>query len=154
MKQAMLILPVESLDSTLCGGCHVWAPSMEDRLSILVFAHVFGQCGRHCQCHCSRLGQLGWWCDTDLHDLRAVQSHGGIWHGGCHGLASVHDRSCGVFFLALCCCDEALVLGHSQCQALRCGCHWQDPEAVLVGLCGSPKRCSRACDDLSVFCWL
>ena len=28
----------------------------------------------------------------------------------------------------------------------------QDPEAVLVGLCGSPKRCSRACDDLSVFC--
>ena len=59
-----------------------------------------------------------------------------------------------LFFLALCCCDEALVLGHSQCQALRCGCHWQDPEAVLVGLCGSPKRCSRACDDLSVFCWL
>ena len=25
--------------------------------SVLVFAHVFAQCGRHCQCHCSRLGQ-------------------------------------------------------------------------------------------------
>ena len=27
-------------------------------------------------------GKLGRWCDTDLYDLRAVQSHGGIWHGG------------------------------------------------------------------------
>ena len=50
--------------------------------SVLVFAHVFAQCGRHCQCHCSRLGQLGRWCDTDLHDLCTVQSHGEFWHGG------------------------------------------------------------------------
>ena len=119
--------------------------------SVLVFAHVFAQCGRHCQCHCSRLGQLGWWCDTDLHDLRAVQSHGEFRHGGWHGLASVHDRPCGPF-PDLCCHHEALVLGHSQCQALRCGCDWQDPEAILVGLCGGPERCSRACDDFSVLC--
>ena len=57
-----------------------------------------------------------------------------------------------VLFLILCCHHEALVLGHSQCQALRCGCDWQDPEAILVGLCGGPERCSRACDDFSVLC--
>ena len=32
-----------------------------------MLAYVFHQYRWHCQCHCSRLGQLGWWSDPNLY---------------------------------------------------------------------------------------
>ena len=81
---------------------------------ILVFAHVFAQCGRHCQCHCSRLGAT--W---------VVVWHRSSWSPCCSipwwnsGMAAdtawrvSMNRSCGPF-PDLRCHHEALVLGHSQ----------------------------------------
>ena len=44
--------------------------------SVLVLFDVCSECRWHCQRYSRRLGQLGWWRDADLHDVRAFYSNG------------------------------------------------------------------------------
>eukprot|EP00438_Fugacium_kawagutii_P036211 Skav225358 [mRNA] locus=scaffold652:38678:40021:+ [translate_table: standard] len=63
-----------------CFQCMFWCMVCRSHLCdepILVLFDVFAECGWHCQCHSSWLGQFGWWRNTNLYDFRALQSHGG-----------------------------------------------------------------------------